>query len=268
MAAIGFVFGAFGATPFTALQLPQGAHHPVLSPDGATLLFSADNHCGLKALDLVDGKISIIDSDAAAGFQPVFSTDGNTVYYRTAETRDGLLYRDLRSYSFVNGKSKRLAAPTRKDIDIASMAHDDFAVADYREIRVRRGATENRISPLADSHSYLWASLSADGSKVLFTEPFKGVYISNADGSEPKRLLAKGDFASWAGDNTIIAVVTHDDGYVVTDSKLVAVDISTGSVTVLTPDDMLVGEASAALDGTVVFSDIEGNMFIFNTNDL
>lgn len=259
--------GAYGALPYTALNLPAGSHHPVLSPDGSKLLFSTDNHTGLSSLDFESGDIVVLDESASAGFQPVFSTDGNTVFYRTAEMRDGLLYRDARSFNFNEGKTRRLAAPSRDKIELESLAKTDFAIADYRELKVRKNGIERRIDPIADSHSYLWASLSADGERVLFTEPFKGVFVADTDGNNPRCLISKGDYAAWAGPNTVVVVVTHDDGYVVTDSRLVAINTITGEIETLTDPDMIVGEATAGNDGTVVFTDIEGKMFIFNIND-
>lgn len=267
LGAMGVALTTLAAVPATRLELPAGAHHPVLSPDGSRLLFSTDSHTGLSALDLDSGDITVLDEGASAGFQPVFSTDGSTVFYRTAELRDGLLYRDVRSYSFNEGRSRRLAAPTRDAVDMASYGRADFAVADYRRLRVRIDGVEKQLNPLPDSHSYLWASLSTDSKRLLFTEPFTGVYVSDPDGNNPVQLLDKGDFACWAGEHTVIAVVTHDDGYVVTDSKLVAVDTLTGTVEALTDADTIVGEATAGADGTVVYTDIEGNMFIFNLND-
>lgn len=258
--------GASASVPYTAVPLPQGAHHPVLSPDGTTLLFSTDNHTGLSAFNIAEGTVSVIDDAAAAGFQPVFAIDGSTVYYRTAELIDGLMYRDVRSYSFADGKAKRLAAPTRDKVELGAYTGGDYAVADYRTVKVVRGGKAIALDPIPESHSYLWASLSSDGARLLFTEPFKGVFVSYADGTEAHQLMGKGDYASWAGADKVVAVVTKDDGYQVTDSKLVLFDLSTGKSEVLTPEAMLVGEATAAFDGTVVFTDVEGNMFTLNIN--
>lgn len=265
-AALSLAFGAYAALPYAPLALPAGAHHPVLSPDGKTLLFSSDNHRGLKAYSMTDGTVSEIDEAASAGFEPVFSTDSRTIYYRTAEMRDGLLYRDVRAFNIQSGKHRQLAKATREHVNIAALGAADYAVADYQDICVRRNGVEKRIRPVADSHSYLWATLSTEG-QLLFSEPFQGVFVCDADGNNAKKLLPKGDFTSWAGKDKIIAVVTHDDGYVVLSSKLVMVDTRTGETTQLTDDDMLVGEATASETGTVIFSDINGNMFILNLND-
>ncbi len=91
--------------------------------------------------------------------------------------------------------------------------------------------------------------------------------MADADGSNPHKVLAKGDFPAWASNNAIVAVVTHDDGYVVLDSSLVLVNIATGISRTLTSDDVKVGEATASANGTVVFTDLAGQMFIFNLNE-
>lgn len=252
---------ALAIVPYMPLTLPQGAHHPVLSPDGATLLFSTDSHTGLNAISLTNGKITVVDEGASAGFEPVFSTDGKTVYYRTAEINDGLMYRDVRSYNLAERKGRRLARPTRDKVQLSDYAGGEYAEADYKTIRVVKDGKETRVNPLADSHSYLWASLSPDGTRLIFSEPFQGVFVCNADGTEPHRLLKKGDYPAWAGDNTIIAVISHDDGYQILDSRLVTVDTRTGNTTDITAPDMLVSEATASYNGKVVFSDINGRMY-------
>ncbi len=257
---------AAASTP-QPLALEAGAHHPVLSPDGTTLLYSSVDHNGLKALNLTSGDVTVIDEGASAGFNPVFSCDGSKVFYRTASVVDGLMYRDIRSFDFNNGAGRQLAAPSRDRANLASLGGaSTYAFADYRTIDVTVNGKSASLSPLPDAHSYLWASLSPDASRLAFTEPFSGVYVSNVDGTEARRVLDKGDFASWAGESTLIAVVSHDDGYVILDSHLVAVDVNTGAVTTLTDDNMLVGEATASASGLVVFSDLNGNMYMLNLN--
>ena len=265
--AIGLAFGAVAGVPYEPLNLPEGSHHPVISPDGKTILFSSDVHTGLKTVDLASGEISVIDEGAAAGFEPVFSTDGNSVYYRTAEMQDGLLYRDVRTYNFKEGSVRRLAKPSRDNVDLLSLSKSDYAVADFDVVRLHRQGKELTIRPVADSHSYLWASLSSDGKKLLVTEPFQGVFVADADGNDARKVLDKGDFASWVGKDKIIAVVTKDDGYVVLSSQLVLVDINSGKVEALTDESIKVGEATASEAGNVVFTDISGNMFIIKLND-
>ncbi len=249
------------------LNVEPGAHHPVLSPDGNTLLYSTVDHTGLKALNMTSGQVSVIDDGASAGFRPIFTIDGSQVIYRTASTIDGLLYRDVRSYNLRSRQSARIAEPSRDTTTpVALSGAPSFAVSKFSKIDVCINGSHSLISPVDDAHTYLWASLSPDGSALAFCEPFNGVFVSNPDGSNLRQLLPKGDYITWAGDNTIIAVVSHDDGYVILDSKLVKVNTATGIVTDLTDDSFIVSEATAAANGIVVFSDLDGNMFTLNIN--
>lgn len=267
---------AFGALALSAgaltvgesvrLDIEKGSHHPVLAPDGKTLLFSTVNHEGLKAYDMATAAITVIDDSRGAGFDPVFSADGSEVYYRTAVTVDGLLNRDVRSFSLREGKARKLRKADRSDVNLAGLAGSDFVCADYRTITVSRKGKESHISPLADAHSYLWASMSPDGSRMIFTEPFKGVFVSGLDGSDVRRVATKGDFSAWACNDWIITVVSHDDGYVITDARLYAVNVNDGTMVSLTDEDTLVSEATAASDGTVIYTDIAGDMYMIKLN--
>ena len=200
----------------------------------------------------------------AGAFHPVLSPDGSVLLYSTV---DGLLCRDLRSYDFGTGGSTLLAKPSRRNDNLNAIADQKtYACSDFTEIEVCLDGRVTRVSPVADAHSYLWASLSPDASRLAFSEPVQGVFVSKADGSEARRILEKGDYVSWAGPSTVIAVVSHDDGYVVLDSRLVAVNINTGITRRLTPEDVKVSEATASSSGLVVYSDLDGNLFTLDIN--
>lgn len=265
---------ALAATALTAaaagpqrIAVGQGAHHPVLSPDGTTLLYSSLDHTGLQALDLVTGKVTTLDESASAGFQPVFSADGRTVFYRTATMADGLLYRDIRAYEFDGTGVRTLAAPSRKDERVAALAGNTYAYADFDKIEVSTAGVRKTISPVPEAHTYQWAAISPDASSLAFCEPFQGVFVSSTDGTGLRRLLDKGDYIAWAGPSKIIAVVSKDDGYVILESRLVLVDVITGETEFITAEDIKVSEATAAPSGLVVFSDLAGNLYSLNINE-
>lgn len=240
------------------------AHNLTLSPDGATMLFSTDDHTGLKMLKLGTADIITIDEAAGAGFCPVFSTDGKEIIYQTAAQIDGLLNRDIRSYSISNGKSKQLAAMSRNDIDLNKISGTaDYVLAGINNIVVCENGVTRTIDPIADAHSYLWASVSPDGSRLVFVEPFQGVFVSDLNGDNLVKIASKGAFPSWASNNLVTFVLSHDDGYVILDSTLRIHDISTGITLDLTDADVKVGEAAAA-NGNVVYSTLEGEVFLFN----
>lgn len=258
-----------GAITFDApvkLALPTSGAHPVLSPDASKMLYTSDDHCGLVMLDLGNMSTTVIDRAMAAGFNPAFSPDSRSIVYRTARLDDGLTVRDVRVYD-LDSRASRTKAPYSRAIDqpASLTGATDYAVAAYDNITICRQGHTTDISPLADAHSYLWASLSPDGTKLLFTEPFSGVFVANADGSDPVRIAEKGDFASWVDDNNIIYVLSHDDGYVILDSTLMTVSADGSGTRPLTDTSMKIGEASAS-KGRVVFSTLTGDIYMMQSH--
>lgn len=251
-------------SPAVKLNLPTAGAHPILSPDASKMLYTTDNHCGLSMVDLNTMHTTVIDESMAAGNNPAFSPDANSIVYRTASTNDGLLVHDIRVYDLNEGKSKVKAQYSRSTAEpIEYTGSTNYAIDRYHDILVCHDGVSKKISPLPDAHSYLWASLSPDGKHLLFTEPFKGVYVANADGSNPVLLAPKGDHASWVNDNTIVYVLSHDDGYIILDSSLMTINIDGTEARQLTPNDMIVGEASAA-NNHIVFSTISGDLYLIN----
>lgn len=245
------------------ISVPTEVYHPVFSPDGSMLLFSTVDHTGLKSLDLKSEKITMIDPAAAAGFDPVFSADGSKVYYRTAMMVDGLLNRDVRCYDMATAKAVEVSKPDRKEHDLEALSRQ--ATANHSaEMSIADKVAA--LNPIADAHCYQWPSVSPDGTKLLFTEPFQGVFVCNIDGTGAKAILTKGDYPSWVDDNTVAAVVSHDDGYIVLDSAVVMVDLKTGESVNVTSPDVIVGELAASpATGSVVYTTAEGELYIINT---
>ncbi len=247
------------------LDMPVGSFHPVMSPDGSKLLFSTMDHTGLQCLDMASGDIAIIDSRAAAGFQPVFSLDGQKVIYRTAQKVDGLVNRDVREYSLATAKHKVIAPLSREQVKLATVDRTTYAVSAFDKINVTIDGKTMMIDPVEDAHSYLWASLSPDGSKLLFTEAFKGVFVANVDGTDARQINPKGIYPCWIDNNTIASVSQTDDGYFITSSHVTISDITTGQNATITGDEVLVDELTTSVNtGAIVYSTLDGEMYILN----
>ncbi|MBQ9077504.1 MAG: PD40 domain-containing protein [Muribaculaceae bacterium] len=247
------------------LDVGGTAFHPVLSPDGNTLLFSSEEHKGLKSLNLVTKEVSVIDENAGAGFTPVFSADGKEVVYRTVSYQGKLLYRDVRKYNIETSKVVQLAKPCREVVNTQAIVGDTYAVghASRQFIDVTIKGKTNEVNPLPDGHLYVWSALSPSNDKLLFFEMNSGLFVSNADGSGAKKLDVRADYPCWAGDDYIVALSTKDDGYVITSAKIVAIDIATGKVIELTGDDVLAEGVTATKD-KIAYTTESGEMYIMN----
>ena len=180
---------------------------------------------------------------------------------------DGLRHRDIRSFDMNTLQSTQISKPIRRMVNMREYGVTSYAFGDFNRINVTLNGVTKHISPLADANTYLWAALSPDAERIAFSEPFTGVYVSDNDGKNVVKLLNQGDYVCWAGPNTIIAVVSKNDGYIETESRLVAVDTLTSSVEYLTPEGFLVGEAAASASGLVIYSNFEGDMYMININD-
>ncbi len=265
--AFGFSLSAAELTVSTPVRvdLTQATHHPVLSPDGNTVLFSRVDYKGLNALDLTTGEVKVIDESRTAGMEPRFSNDGSEVMYRTRVENGGVVENSVKSIRLNSGDIKQLVAPTTKAITAPAFGRRTYAESNFTEINVTVNGVTNAIKPIKDGYTYMWPSISPSKSKLLFKEAYSGVYVSNLDGTQARHLLYRGMFPCWVNDDFIVALVTKDDGYVVNEAKVVAIEVATGKTTTLTPDDVLVGGVTANAN-KIVYTTEDGKMYVMNVN--
>lgn len=246
------------------INIDGPAHNPVLNATGTVMLFSSADHTGLKAYDLTSDEVVTIGIEAGAGFNPVFTADGKGVVYQTAEIIDGLMHRDIHTYSFDTKRSAKIAGMSRDDVTLNAVGAVDYVSAALDGIDVCLDGNATKINPVADAHSYLWASLSPEGKRIAFCEPFQGVFVCDIDGRNLVKVSDRGDFPAWAGNDLLTYTVSHDDGYVILDSTLKIHDLSTGIAVNVSAPDVIVGESCSAPDGTVVYSTLDGDIYILS----
>ena len=246
-------------------KLDVKGYYPVLSPDGSKVLFTTSDHDGLKSLDLSSSEVTLIDDSQGTGFDPAFSADGKSVIYRSIVKVDGLIRRDVKSYDLATGEKVQLLEPSRGNVDIRQFVGKTFAygAARTQAIEVSLDGKKQTINPIESGYRYLWASVSPSNSKLVFTEVYSGLFVSELDGTKAKFLASRAEFPCWAGDSYVVALYTEDDGYVVTKSKVIAIDIESGKVIDLTDGSSIVNGVTATKD-KVVYTTEGGEMFIMN----
>ena len=247
------------------LDVGVEAHHPTLSPNGDVVLFSTEDYTGLKSFNLSTQQVTVIDESKGAGFNPVFTADGNSIVYRIATNVNGLAFNDVKRYSFTTDTKAQLLKSTKGAVNTPALANDTYAYAfaDKQAIEVSVNGEKREINPIGYGYRYMWPSVSPTAGKLLFNEMYSGLFVSNIDGSKAKFLVSRGDFPCWVNDDFIIALSTKDDGYVITSAKIIAIEVATGKVTTLTSDDVLVDGLTATED-KIVYTTEDGNMYIMN----
>lgn len=224
---------------------------PEFSPDGDALIFSGPGYSGLFSYNSQNKTVARISDKPGAGYEPVFSGDGKTVYFRIDEWRDGRRFSALMRSPVADPAPATVVPPVRglsvpksvKGAGIVVKESGRLFKADTPSGRVAPATAsgapavfiensdlvlylnEDRIvlNPLGDGN-YIWPSVSPDGSRILFTKTGDGTYVCGLDG-EVLSSLGYANAPKWSPNGEqIMYMVDEDDGYRITASDLFVVN--------------------------------------------
>jgi Tol biopolymer transport system component len=173
------------------LNIPQNADSKIagISPDGSYVLITSQSNEGLMKFDLVTGKVSTITTAVGAGYNVEISADSKEVTYREV--------------TYAKDKS-RLTSLVRQDLSTAKKSTLVKSTREMHQARVRRaiapvvsiqngelvltvGTVTKVLSPNGQGLSYLWPSVSPDGSKIVYYVS-GSVWVCNVNGTNPQRI--------------------------------------------------------------------------------
>lgn len=239
--------GQVRITNVQSLPLPPGQRWmaPGWSPDGNAFFVTSANYRGLWRYDLMTGTLAEITTDAGAGFGWSASPDGAVVAYRRtiAGAHAGERTQEIIRVDLASGSSSSLAAaPSVEtpvfagDALIVNSARAGFRSLGKVESVGRRtvvlGIEDGRIillnngqkvalDPFGDG-SYIWPSLSPDGTHLLAYDMARGAFVSDLQGNVITR-LGRLDGPTWTRDGAwIISMKEENDGHIITGSDLFA----------------------------------------------
>lgn len=257
-------------------------HHPVLSVDGSRLLFSSCNYTGLRMYDFNDNVVTKVSNEERAGFDASFSPDGSEIYFVT-QIRDGV--RNLRQVKKYNIASRQIAEMTQQGRVVgrpiatakgfATTVDGTLIATDAKATRVRtegsqlfitQNGVEKAYTPIKGSVGYIWASLSPDGSKVMFFAAAHGIVITDLDGNI---LSMPGNYEApvWYGNNHIVAMNATNDGYNYHSSQIVLLSVDGSQKQELTkPESMTMNPTASFESGKIVYATIDGRLYQMNIN--
>ena len=121
------------------------------------------------------------------------------------------------------------------------------------------------ISPQGTTgNSYMWASVSPDGTRVLYFLSTQGCFIANIDGSNPV-YLGLLHAPRWYDNNTVVGMFDRDNGHEIYASRLVAVSADGKVKQNLTDDASLALFPSITEAGDKIsYTTPAGELFIIN----
>lgn len=212
-------------------------------PSSDYLLVAGSGYNGLKLLDTRRGRLQVITGDAGAGYEPAATADGKKVFYRSDSFVDNLKYSSVYSYDIASG-AKELKMENGRDVipptvsgnavllkseggarveqagpGLKSGGEGSFVVIEEMMPVLYRGSERKELMPNGDGF-YIWASLSPDGSKILYNYQGRGTYICDTEG-KILHDLGRINAPRWFNDGLVIGMDDRDDGHRITSSELV-----------------------------------------------
>ena len=286
--ALGFSMSAMGqvlnVTSIEKVNLPEQAAVAAISPQGDYLLLTSATNQGLTKFDLTSGQRQTLSNAPSAGYNVKISPDGQTVVYREGSFNNKhLRMSSLKSVNLATGASQVLVKPTRDlqgyAVDATSAAavnkgkYSSKAIGNAKaqklpvlsinkgQLMITVNGKTRKLSPNGDQYSYMWASMSPDGTKVLYYQAAHGTYVCDLDGNNVRK-VGKMRAPVWYDDNTVVGMMDLDDGEFIYASTLVAATLD-GKTQTLTGDATLAMYPHAAA-GKIAFSTPAGEAYIIN----
>lgn len=257
-------------------------YNPVLSPDGQKVLFTQSDYEGLNVYDIADDVVTPLASDQLAGFSPAFSKDGKSVYFLSQTRENMLVYREMKSVnldgtgmSTVMGKSRGMLHPVAVDGGVVTVSDNGrklkaksnggtYAYSAGKKIVVVKNGIEKKIAPVPTKYTYIWESLSPDGTKILFYAGGKGAYICDLDGNLVAE-LGKYTSPAWCGNDYVVAVNATHDGHQYETSQIVLLKVDGSYKKELTaPVSMSMHPTASASGDRLTYNTIDGRLFLMD----
>lgn len=276
-----------GSIDKVKIPLSFDAKVAAISPRGDYLLLSTPTNSGLTKLDLRTGEATRLTDAQGAGYDVRISPNGQTVVFReNSFTREHFKRVALRSINLATGKAKQLVAPTR---DLQGVSLENAAAAtvtkgrmevkgvdgtkaristpvlsiNNRQLMITRNGKTKIFSPNGTNNSYLWPSVSPDGSKILYYVAGLGTFVCNTDGSNIKKVGTM-RAPQWYGDSIVVGMDDRDDGAFIYASTIVAATLE-GDVQVLTDSSVVAMYPKVSNStGQIAFSTPGGEAYIIN----
>lgn len=272
------------------VTLPTGlqADQAVISPDGKCVVMSTNGDQSLQKVDLITGKATkVTNNGSMLGLE--FTDDSQDIVFRQSSTNNKRLrYTALKAADLATGAETTIVKPTRKlngfaveGRNVMSVENKKFRAANldgekaqkapvasiyYGQLMVTVNGKTTAINPNGkEGRSYLWPSVSPDGTKVLYYLGSNGCYVCDIDGKNPVRL---GEIRAprWIDNSTVVGMRDRDNGYVQTESAIVASNLS-GVQQTLTDPSVIAMYPSVSADGSkIAFSTPSGELYIININ--
>lgn len=268
------------------VALPEGTRSEiaVISPDGSYAVIGEMGATTLSKVDLTGGTTTVLTRNGNPQ-GVVISPDGQNIVFRTTTYNNRLRYTGLNSISVNGGAERVLVKPSRHLNAGVGISATGVTAVEGGKARVKNfGSSRAQSMPVASINygsleitvdgktrtidpqgrgSYLWPSISPDGTKVVYFLSGAGTFVCNLDGSDV-RPLGHIRAARWLGNDKVVGMNDVDNGETLISSSIVASDLN-GVHQTISPADAIAVFPSATADGSkVMYSTADGALYLIN----
>ena len=273
------------------IDLPDNAKIDMatISPNGDYLLVSDQQKQGLQKLDLASGQLTTVTTALGSEYDAKIMDNGNTIVYRENQIgADKLKRQSLKAVNLQTGDVTTIIDATRElrgvsvnnDVVYAikkgKLTTKSFnnakaekknatAYVEYGHLMLNRNGKTIDLSPNgSEGQSYLWPSVSPDGTKVVYFLTGKGTYTCNIDGSNVQ-FIGYVHAAKWYNNDIIIAMNDKDNGESVTSSEIIAFSADGKEKQILSDAETMGMYPTVSANGEkIAFSTPKGEAYIIN----
>ena len=233
-----------------------------MSPKGDYILVTSGSNKGLWRYAFSTNQTTIITNAEGAGYNVQVGDDGQEIVYRETKIENNLRTNTIVRMNLNNTKRSVIAYSQR---NLKKMVLSNYATSvtiEDKKILLTQNGEEIILTPNGDEHSYIWPSISPDGTKLCYYVSGVGCYVSNIDGSNPQYIARDCRAAKWYNNNTLVAMADEDDGYFITASSIVVYTLD-GIFQELTSKEMLAMYPQVS-SGKITFSTVKGETYLLN----
>ena len=255
----------FEVGQLTKLNTPTDTDVKVagVSADGSYVLITSGSNQGLRRYDVATGETTTITTAAGAGYNVQISQDGQEVVYReTKFDKQGLRKNNIIRLDMATAKTTTVAKAQRDMMAMTTTGANVSVSISDRKIVLTKNGKNIVLAPNGSHESYIWPSISPDGTKLCYYVCGNGCWVANLDGSGKQYIGHGVQAAKWYDNNTLVAMDAEDDGHFTTASAIVAYTLD-GKKQVLTNNSMIAMYPYAA-NNMIVFSTLDGETYMLN----
>ena len=248
------------------LSIPsdEGLKVAALSPLGDYLLLTNDVNRGLMQYDLSTGHMTSISDADGAGWAARISPDGQEIVYRERYMHEDQTLRNNIVKFTRNTHKRAMIAKGQRDLSklVSTNQSSNVAINGELHMVLTQGSKTTILTPNGVDEAYNWASLSPDGTKILYYVSGKGCYTCDLHGNNVHYIALDCRAPQWYDNNTIIGMHDEDNGKWLTASAIVAYNLQGQKQILVNKEHMAIYPYAA--NGKIAFSTANGEIYLMH----